>query len=244
MSSLKSAANLHISANASACAGDLCNFIIEKSNEAIKKNGFFRVGLSGGSLVKFLSEELPKKNIEWSKWKIFFCDERHVPEDHPECTFTLYDKSLFSKVGIPKENVFKNDSNLTVEQAAERYEKLIKEEFETDSPRFDMLLLGMGPDGHTCSLFPNHQLLNVKDKIVAFIKDSPKPPPERITLTMPILLNCDNAVFCSCGDGKKEMVKEVLENQNMDFPAARVQPVKGSLHWFMDKGAAGLLSNI
>lgn len=244
MPSLKSAANLHISDTASACSVDLCNFIVEKSEEAIAKNGLFRIGLSGGSLVKFLSEELPKHSVEWSKWKIFFCDERHVPEDDPECTFSLYNKGLFSKIGIPKENIFKNDSNLTVEQAAERYEKLVKDEFKTDSPRFDMLLLGMGPDGHTCSLFPNHELLDVKDKIVASISNSPKPPPKRITLTMPVLLDCHYAVFCSCGDGKKEMVKEVLENQNTTLPAARVQPVKGSLHWFLDKGAAGLLSNI
>lgn len=101
---------------------------------------------------------------------------------------------------------------LLVEQAAERYEKLIKDEFKNDSPRFDMLLLGMGPDGHTCSLFPDHQLLDVKDKIVASISDSPKPPPKRITLTMPVLLNCYYAVFCSCGDGKKEMVKVKIKN--------------------------------
>ena len=101
--------------------------------------------------------------------------------------------------------------------------------------------LGMGPDGHTCSLFPGHDLLNEKEKIVAPIKDSPKPPLERVTLTLPVLNSAKAVAFVSTGDGKKEMIKNVLKDKNEAFPASRVCPLKGDLFWIVDKPAAAHL---
>ena len=103
------------------------------------------------------------------------------------------------------------------------------------------MLLGMGPDGHTCSLFPGHDLLNEKEKLVAAIKDSPKPPPERITLTLPVLNNAKSVAFVSTGEGKKEMIKNILKDQNETFPATRVNPKDGELFWIIDKPAASML---
>ncbi|VDI23345.1 6-phosphogluconolactonase [Mytilus galloprovincialis] len=225
---------------------DLCQFVIDKATSSIQERGTFTVGVSGGSLVKYLCNGLPSSTTDWTKWRIFFCDERHVPYDNSECTYTLYKTGLVDKVGMPPENIFPINPDLSVEDAADDYEKKIRLVFpETDIPRFDLLLLGMGPDGHTCSLFPGHQLLEEKTRIIAPISDSPKPPPARVTMTYPIINNCSCAVFASCGEGKGDIVQRVLEGkEEVLLPAARVRPTNGDVIWYLDKGAASKLKNI
>lgn len=222
----------------------VCEFVVEIANKAIQERGIFTVGLSGGSVSKFLCNGLPSKTTDWSKWRVFFCDERHVSFDDPECTYTIYEKGLMSKVPLAKEHVYSDDPSITVSEAAERYVKILKSVFSEGLPRFDLLILGMGPDGHTCSLFPGHALLK-EDKVwVAPISDSPKPPPQRITLTFPVIQNSRNAVFVSCGSGKADMVQRVLEGkEEPPLPASMVRPHSGDLYWFLDQGAAAKLKN-
>ncbi|WAR31304.1 6PGL-like protein [Mya arenaria] len=212
-------------------AEKLCSFVVEKANKAIEQRGIFTVGFSGGSLVKYLCGGLPGRSTDWSKWRVFFCDERHVQYDSADCTYTPYKEGLVDKVNMNPDNIFPIDPSLKV--------------FPGDGlPQFDMLLLGMGPDGHTCSLFPGHPLLEEKEKIVAPISDSPKPPPARVTMTLPVVNNCRCAVFASCGEGKADMVQRVLEGgESPPLPAARVRPIDGELHWFLDAGAASKLKH-
>lgn len=217
----------------------LCELIVSKANAAIKDRGIFSVGFSGGSAAKFLCNGLPKASTDWSKWRIFFCDERHVPFDDPECTYSIYKSNLLTKVPLSEEHIFPLNPDVSVEEAAEDYVRKLRTVFTDGLPRFDVLVLGMGPDGHTCSLFPGHDLLKETKKIAAAINDSPKPPPKRVTLTLPTINNAACAVFASCGASKADIVQQVLEDKSDNpLPAARVRPTDGEVIWFLDKGAA------
>ncbi|XP_055372361.1 6-phosphogluconolactonase [Condylostylus longicornis] len=214
---------------------------IEKyANSAIETNDVFRIGLSGGSLVKYLTIGIPAIQTNWKKWRLFFCDERYVEESNPESTFGLYKQSLLLKTDLEESQFIKINLSLPLEQCAEDYEKKILKEFNlTESeniPEFDLLLLGMGPDGHTCSLFPGHKLLNESKKLIAAIDDSPKPPPKRVTMTFRLINNAKNCIFAMSGDGKAEIVKKVfIEKENL--PAGMVNPNGDNLIVILDKHA-------
>lgn len=123
--------------------------------------------------------------------------------------------------------------------AAEDYELKLRQIYpDTLLPEIDLLLLGAGPDGHTCSLFPGHPLLNEKDKWVASIDDSPKPPPSRVTLTYPIINNATCSIFAMAGAKKAEIIK-ILLKERQDLPAGKVKSKE--VMWIMDKGAASML---
>ena len=146
----------------------------------VDKDAVITIGLSGGSLPKFLAAGMKSeqgKGLDWTKVKFFFCDERMVPIEDPESTLGLY-LNLFKDTDIKREQFIPVSVDMDVEEAAKDYETKLKVLMGAD-PNPDLLLLGMGPDGHTCSLFPGHPLLDETDKIVASIKDSPKPPPQR-----------------------------------------------------------------
>ncbi|PNJ28566.1 PGLS isoform 6, partial [Pongo abelii] len=176
----------------------------------------FALGLSGGSLVSMLARELPAAVApaglaSLARWTLGFCDERLVPFDHAESTYGLYrmeklrpeEMHLLSRLPIPESQVITINPELPVEEAAEDYAKKLRQAFQGDSiPVFDLLILGVGPDGHTCSLFPDHPLLQEREKIVAPISDSPKPPPQRVTLTLPVLNAARTVIFVATGEGK------------------------------------------
>lgn len=195
--------------------------------------------------MKFLCAGLPKVNTEWTKWKIFFCDERVVAFDDPESTYGLYKRGLHGKVPITTNQLIAINPSLSLKEIADDYTSQLKLHFPGEElPRFDLLLLGMGPDGHTCSLFPGHKALQVTSTWITEINDSPKPPPQRITLTLPVINNSRKCVFVSTGENKAEVLKKILEgNEPNPLPAALVKPSDGELVWILDKGAASLLNS-
>uniref|UniRef100_A0A0K8SQJ7 6-phosphogluconolactonase n=1 Tax=Lygus hesperus TaxID=30085 RepID=A0A0K8SQJ7_LYGHE len=220
---------------------NLCATIEEIADKSIKDHGRFRVGLSSGSLVGFLSKGLSNIKTDWSNWVLAFCDERVVPFDNQDSTYGVYVAALCENGPLKKEQFVIIDPSLDVAAAAKDYASKLAEVFpSSDLPQFDALLLGMGPDGHTCSLFPDHPGLQVTDLWVAPIENSPKPPPNRVTLTFPVINNARNCIFALTGQGKAEMVKKILKN-NENLPAGMVLPREGEVLWILDKPAASLL---
>ncbi|XP_015586040.1 6-phosphogluconolactonase [Cephus cinctus] len=231
-------AKIIIETDVPAVVKKLSAIIEEKANEVLATQEIFKIGLSGGSLVGFLAEGLPGISTDWSKWKFFFCDERVVPYDNNESTFGAYKANLIEKIPITEDQFIKIDPYLSAEDAAKDYIKKMSVFFPPDSlPKFDVLLLGMGPDGHTCSLFPDHRLLEEMSVWVSPINDSPKPPPSRITLTFPVINNASTCIFAITGSSKADMIKRILKDKE-GLPAGRVQPTNGSLYWILDRGAA------
>jgi 6-phosphogluconolactonase len=170
-----------------------------------------------------------------------------VPLDHPDSNHALCQKEFYSHVPIPAENIHTINVEYLddMEELSDSYEKdLILQFASKDSarfPRFDLLLLGMGPDGHTCSLFPGHELLSEEDRWVAPIEDSPKPPPKRITLTFPVINHGARVAFVATGEGKQDMLARILDHPEEGLPCSRVRPVNGLLYWFVDNAASAKL---
>jgi len=223
----------------------LATFIVKLQKDSIDKKGRFTVAISGGSLPKQLKGLINNTSVKWDKWQVFYADERAVPLDHPDSNHKLCFDELFSKVPIPSTNIHTLDPSLLedMEELSDHYEKeLIREFAQKDSARFpvfDLILLGIGPDGHTASLFPGHELLAEEDRWVAYIEDSPKPPPKRITLTYPVINHAAQVAFVATGEGKVDMLSNILDKPEEGLPASRVKPVyPGQLYWFVDDAAS------
>ncbi|KAG0226324.1 suppressor of los1-1 [Actinomortierella wolfii] len=229
----------------------LDKYVAKLSKEAIARHGKFTVALSGGSLPKQLSAVLKhNKEVDFTKWVVYFADERCVPLDHADSNYLLSKTELFDHVPIPAENIHTIDPELVndPDAAAEDYISQLAKTFATkDSvrfPVFDLILLGVGPDGHTCSLFPGHPLLEEGQDWCAAIHDSPKPPPRRITLTFPVLNHAHNVAFVAAGAGKQDMMHTLLdEHLATPLPAQLVKPITGSLTWFLDDAAAAKVTS-
>lgn len=235
-------AQLHHCSNHDDLQAEVCQFITANAEKAIADHGHFSVGLSGGSVAKLVTQGLRgRAGIDWAKWHLFYCDERHVPFTHDDSTHAFFQRELYDHV--PADNVYVIDPTLDVSGAAEDYIRKIRRLYPGDDhPAFDLLLLGMGPDGHTCSLFPGHPGLQ-ETKLFIPITDSPKPPPARITLTLPVINNAKCVAVVSAGASKADAVKGCLEPEagTDPLPAGQAKPTNGELHWFLDEGAAAKL---
>ncbi|KAH9619013.1 hypothetical protein KSS87_000440 [Heliosperma pusillum] len=231
----------------------LADYTANLSEKFIKEKGIFTVVLSGGYLIDFLwkLKEAPYvESIDWSKWHVFWVDERVVPRDHPDSNYNLAFNGFLSKVPILIGNVYAINDALPTEGAAENYEARLKElvknnviaKSSTGFPKFDLMLLGMGPDGHVASLFPGHPQKNEHEKWVTYIKDSPKPPPDRITFTFPVINSASYNAFVMSGSGEAEAVKKVLGPKPSGEPLpGRLVSAEVEVKWFLDKDAAALL---
>lgn len=241
--------NIYTFSDVAALSQGLDTYVAKLSDEAIKRHGKFTIAISGGSLPKQLSAVLKhNKTIDFSKWIVYFADERCVPLDHVDSNYLLCKNELFDFVSIPEENIHTIDPDLVdePEEAAEDYISQLAKTFATKDavrfPVFDLILLGVGPDGHTCSLFPDHALLQDTTNWCAFLTDSPKPPSSRITLTFPVLNHAHNVAFVAAGAGKQDMLHQLLDGPG-HLPAQMVKPVTGSLAWFVDDAAAAKITS-
>jgi 6-phosphogluconolactonase len=213
-------------------------------SSAIQDHGKFTVALSGGSTPRGLHQELVTQfssSLPWGKVFFFWGDERHVPPDSSDSNYRMAKETLLSKLPIPPENIFRVPAELPdARQAAAKYEQTLQKFFKTatDSmPRFDFILLGMGPDGHTASLFPGTAALQERDHLVV-ANWVEKLNTFRITFTYPLLNNAACVMFLVSGDEKAEMVRRALKDPAANLPCQKVRPVNGELLWYLDKGAA------
>ncbi len=212
---------------------------------ALAKNGKFAIALSGGSTPKALYEKLalpPYRNaFPWSRTHLFWGDERFVPHGDALSNYRMVKEALLSKAPIPAENVHAVPTGgLTPEEAARTYERDLKsyygsEKLEPTRPLFDVTLLGLGPDGHTASLFPHTDVLEERNHWVAAVIGAKSEA--RITLTYPVLDSSQNAAFIVAGAEKRDIFARLL-NGDLSLPAARLRPT-GRLRAFVDKAVMG-----
>ncbi|KAI5855582.1 nagb/rpia/CoA transferase-like protein [Durotheca rogersii] len=243
--------NLFVFNDVQALAPALRSYIITCQHAGLTRHGVFKVAVSGGSLPKNLANALlanprsPEDVIQFGKWEIFFADERAVPLDDPDSNYGQIKKEILDHIppefGQPIVHPIDTQYLDDTQELADQYEKALVNSFaKGDSvklPIFDLLLLGTGPDGHTCSLFPGHPLLRETDAWVAPIEDSPKPPSRRITLTLPVITHSVRVAFVATDGAKREILKEIFERGN-GLPCALVNEATGErCSWFTSAAA-------
>ena len=225
--------------------------IVRHAQQAIRRDGRFTLALAGGSTPKglyaLMAGETFRDQVEWDKVHIFWGDERHVPPDHQDSNYRMAKEAMLSHLAIPPESIHRIFSELAdASEAADRYEAELREQFQLQrgaKPRFDVILLGMGPDGHTASLFPSTSALQENSRLVV-ANWVEKFDTYRITLTAPVLNEAAQVIFLVSGHDKAEALQEVLEGefQPEKYPAQLVQPTQGGLLWLVDQAAASALS--
>ncbi|TSD64889.1 6-phosphogluconolactonase [Inquilinus sp. KBS0705] len=227
---------------------NLAEYIAAVAAKSIDANGRFSIALSGGSSPKKLYELLASNyanKIDWDKVFFFFGDERDVPLTHKDSNYLMAKTALFDPLNINPANVFAVQTNLGAEEAAKNYTLNLINFFDGHNACFDMVLLGLGDNSHTASLFPHTSVLaDETASVQALYIDEVKM--NRITFTAPLINNAHYIVFLVYGAGKAEAVKHILEDKTniKEYPAQLIKPSgNGDLLWFLDEAAAAALTN-
>lgn len=225
--------------------------VIRAANAAVARSGRFTIALSGGSTPKNLFNLLAtnaRTTFPWDRTFFFWGDERHVPPTDAESNYRMADETMLSKIPVPAGNVFRIAAeNPDAAVAADAYEKTLQTFFALAPgafPQFDLILLGMGPDGHTASLFPGTDGLQEKTRLV-IANWVEKMKTHRITLTLPVLNAAREVAFLVSGTDKAPVLKAVLESDapGEQYPSKLVRPTDGRLLWILDRAAASQLTS-
>jgi 6-phosphogluconolactonase len=229
-------------------AKQAAEIFVAGARRSVDERGRFTVAISGGStprrMYKMLASEPYIRNIPWQKSHIFWVDERCVHQDRPESNYGTAKRDFIDKVPIPQTNVHGITCEPSHQVSAKEYQKTLKDFFSFENariPRFDLIFLGMGVDGHIASLFPGQKSLYEKEKLVAAVKGG-NPNVNRITMTLLLLNQARHIVFIITGKEKSRTVQRVLEDSKIRLPAQKIRPLDGQLTWLLDRGAASLLS--
>jgi 6-phosphogluconolactonase len=242
---------VRILADANSIAQTAAAEFLQAAREGVGEKGSFSVALAGGSTPKILygllaSNPLLQAKVPWSKIQFFFGDERHVPPDHAESNFRMAKEAMLAKAPIDPKQVhrIKGEKRIAAEAAVE-YEDDLRASFglaADELPRFDLVLLGMGPEGHTASLFPGTKALKEERRLVVSNWVG-KLYTDRITLTPPVLNNAARVIFMVHGEEKAPALKAVLEGpyEPEQLPSQLIRPKLGELLWLVDPSAASML---
>jgi 6-phosphogluconolactonase len=224
----------------------MAEYFASTAQMAISSRGAFNVALSGGTsplkLYEMLASSRFKKRIAWNKINFFFGDERHVPRESPENNAYMVTKALFDPLNISSSQIFSVDTSLPPEEAAANYARAISDHFKNGDVRFDLILLGLGDNAHTASLFPHTAVLGQKlASVKAVYLDQENR--YRITMTAPLINDARHIAFLVFGEAKREAVFHVFEGRTdpEKYPAQLIHPVDGDQQWFLDEAAASRL---
>ena len=221
----------------------MADYFVSTAKSSISSRKEFNVALSGGSSPKRLYEILSssdfKHQVEWDKVNFFFGDERYVPADDPDNNALMVKKALFDPLNISSSNIFTINTSLPPEEAAKKYTLTIANHFKDQKIRFDLVLLGLGDNSHTASLFPYTSVLSDKSASVkaVFLEEQNV---YRITMTAPLINQARQIAFLVYGEAKTDAVRHVLEDviDTEKYPAQLIHPEKGDLGWYLDEAAA------
>jgi len=232
-----------------ALAASAVEEFIRLAVQSIQDRGRFSVALSGGTtpkaLYRILADTDYQARLDWGHIHLFFGDERYVGSDHPESNYYMVKETLLEKINIPEGNIHPVPTDLDVHQAALTYEAMLQECFDGDWPRFDLVLLGMGADGHTASLFPHSSGLEEENHW--FIANyAPKPGAWRMTLTKYAINFARNILVLVSGGSKAKMVEKVFYGpvKLSELPIQMIAPHDGQMTWMLDRDAAQYLNNV
>jgi len=213
----------------------------EEARHAVAARSRFTVALPGGSVATSFFPRLARLPLEWSKVDFFWGDERAVPPGHADSNYAAARSLWLTPAGVPDASVHRMKAEAAdLAQAAADYERELAGAAGSP-PRLDLVLLGVGPDGHVCSLFAEHPVLGVRDRAVAVVEDSPKPPPRRLTLTLPVVTGAALVVVVALGRGKAEIIRAALEDAGSALPVALVARQARRATFLLDAEAASLL---
>lgn len=239
--------HLHISENIDIISKQLAEWIVADIRKKLNEKDRYTFVLSGGNTPKKLYETLSglpyRDQIDWKKMHVFFGDERYVPFGDERNNGKMAHDILLKNVPVPEDQIHYMNTSLTPEESARQYEEILHRYFGPDSSTFDLVLSGMGDDGHTLSLFPGTAVIHEQTAWVAapYVKDQKM---YRITLTAPVVNRASAVVFMVSGSSKAPVLKEVIEGSfDPDtYPSQIIKPANGNLHWFIDEAAASGLS--
>ncbi len=234
--------------NLEGAANALAATVATSIHEAAERRGRVTLVFSGGSTPRPLHRALASdyEDLPWTATHVFLGDERHVPRDSPHSNYAMLSETLLDHVRIAPENVHPWATDLPrPEDTADAMELLLKEFFEGRLPRFDVIILGIGDDGHTASLFPNSPALNVPDRLAVAAR-APDEPRERMTLTLPVINNARAVHFLVAGAAKRHALQCAFGSPKgmQSCPASLVNPTDGSLTWWLDEEAAAILPDV
>ncbi len=239
-----------ISYDLEALSRKAAEFFVALSEECIKKKGRFTVALSGGStpvrLYALLGCAPYKQMISWERVHLFWADERFVPRDHRDSNYRNLNENLLKKIPIPAGNVHPVRTDMPISISVDAYEEEVRAFLRTSqgkSPRFDLIILGIGEDGHTASLFPGSEVLKERERLVASVGDEKHKHP-RVTLTTVVINNAANIFFLVSGKEKAPIMKKVIEDRDSSLPASLIEPKGGNLLFLLDEDASRFLTRI
>jgi 6-phosphogluconolactonase len=225
-----------------ALARRLLERVEQAGARALAASGRFAVALPGGSVATTFFPSLARASLDWSRTEFFWGDERAVPPGDPESNYGVADSLWLGPAHVPAERIHRMPAEeADLEAAATAHARELVAVLG-ELPRLDIALLGLGPDGHVCSLFPGHPALQEEGRWVVPVLDSPKPPPRRLTLTLPVLAAADQVIVAALGSGKAPVLRRALEQPGSDLPVALVARRGKRVAFFLDAEAASLLS--